>query len=204
MDNAVGIASLIEEAKRFKASGQAPRRSILFLAVTAEEKGLVGSDYFAAFPTVPKAQLVANVNLDMPILTYRFEDLVAFGAERSGIGPHAAAAAKSLGFAMVPDPTPEQASFVRTDHYSFVQQGVPSVTLSPGNGGPGAAAREHFRKNDYHQPSDEIDLPIDWTAAASFVAVNEALARGIADGPERPRWVKGDYFGTLFKGPIAD
>jgi hypothetical protein len=203
MDNAIGIASMLEVAKRM-AKGKRPKRSVLFLAVTAEEKGLVGSNYYAAFPTVPKESIVANVNLDMPILTYRFQDLVAFGAERSAIGPHAAAAAKSLGFVLVPDPTPDQASFVRTDHYSFVQQGVPSVTLAPGAAGPGAAAIEHFRKNDYHKPSDEIDLPIDWTAAASFVAVNEALARGIADSPARPRWVKGDYFGTLFKGPIAE
>ncbi|RYG87269.1 MAG: M28 family peptidase [Alphaproteobacteria bacterium] len=203
MDNAIGIASMLEVAKRM-ARGKAPRRSVLFVAVTAEEKGLVGSDYFATFPTVPKDRIVANVNLDMPILTYRFTDLVAIGAERSGIGPHAAAAAKRLGFTLVPDPTPQEASFVRTDHYSFVKQGVPSVTLAPGNGGGGAAAREHFRKNDYHQPSDEVDLPFDWVAAESFVAVNEALARGIADAPARPRWAKGDYFGTLFKGPVAE
>lgn len=202
MDNAIGIASMLEAAKQL-AKGPVPKRSILFVAVTAEEKGLVGSDYYAAFPTVPKSSLIANVNLDMPILTYRFEDLIAFGADRSDVGPHVAAAAKSLGFRLSPDPAPEQASFVRTDHYSFVKQGVPSVTLAPGAGGPGVAPLLKFHTDNYHKPSDQIDLPFDWVAAESFVAVNAALARRIADAPERPRWVKGDYFGTLFKGPVA-
>ena len=79
MDNAVGIATLIEEAKRFKLSGKPPRRSILFLAVTAEEKGLVGADYFAHNPTVPKESLVANVNLDMPIINFKFSNIIVFG-----------------------------------------------------------------------------------------------------------------------------
>jgi Zn-dependent M28 family amino/carboxypeptidase len=86
-DNAVGIASLIEEAKRFKASNKPPRRTILFLAVTAEEKGLVGADYFANHPTVPITSIVADVNLDMPILTFAFEDMTVYGADRSTLGP---------------------------------------------------------------------------------------------------------------------
>ncbi len=203
MDNAIGIGSLLEVARGFQASGKAPRRSLLFIAVTAEEKGLVGSDYYAQHPTVPVKTMVANVNLDMPILTYRFTDLVAFGAERSSIGPAASAAARAMGLALTPDPNPEEASFVRTDHYSFVRVGVPSVSLTPGPGGPGAKATETFLKNHYHQPSDEIDLPIDWTAAARFVEINTAIARALADSPERPRWVKGDYFGTLYGGAGA-
>lgn len=202
MDNAVGIASMLEVAKRM-AAGPRPKRSVLFVAVTAEEKGLIGSDYFAIYPTVPKSALAANVNLDMPILTYRFTDLVAFGADRSGIGPVAAAAVKRLGFALVPDPAPQEASFVRTDHYSFVRQGVPAVSLSPGPGGGGAAATARFLKENYHKPSDEVDLPFDWTAAANFVAVNQAIAEALANAPQRPRWVRGDYFGTLYKGPMA-
>ncbi|PAX07999.1 M28 family peptidase [Sphingomonas lenta] len=201
MDNAVGIASMIEVAKRMRSAR--PKRSVLFVAVTAEEKGLIGSDYFATYPTVPKRSLVANVNLDMPILTYRFQNLVAFGADRSGIGPIAAAATKKLGFALVPDPAPQEASFVRTDHYSFVRQGVPAVSLVPGPGGGGTTATAEFIKNHYHKPSDEIDLPFDWTAAANFVSLNHAIATALADAPERPRWVKADYFGTLYKGPMA-
>lgn len=203
LDNAIGIASMLEVARAFGAAGTRPKRSLLFVAVTAEEKGLIGSDYFAAHPTVPKESVVANVNLDMPILTYRFVDLVAFGADRSSIGPAVAAAAKARGFALAPDPAPEEADFVRTDHYSFVRQGVPSVSLNPGPGGPGAAATKAFLDNNYHQPSDEIDLPVDWKAAEDFVAVNRDIAQALADAPDRPRWNKGDYFGTLYHGPMA-
>lgn len=203
LDNAIGIASMLEVAKAFGAEGTRPKRSLLFVAVTAEEKGLIGSDYFAVHPTVAKENVVANVNLDMPILTYRFVDLVAFGADRSSIGPAVAAATKARGFALVPDPAPEEADFVRTDHYSFVRQGVPSVSLNPGPGGPGAAATKAFLENNYHQPSDEIGLPIDWKAAEDFVDVNQAIVRTLADAPDRPRWNKGDYFGTLYQGPMA-
>ncbi|WP_416609814.1 M20/M25/M40 family metallo-hydrolase [Sphingomonas sp. MJ1 (PH-R8)] len=203
LDNAIGIASMLEVAKAFGAEGTRPKRSLLFVAVTAEEKGLIGSDYFAQHPTVAKENVVANVNLDMPILTYRFVDLVAFGADRSSIGPAVAAAAKARGLALVPDPAPEEADFVRTDHYSFVRQGVPSVSLNPGPGGRGAAATKAFLENNYHQPSDEIGLPIDWQAAEDFVDVNQAIARTLADAPDRPRWNKGDYFGTLYRGPMA-
>jgi len=204
MDNAIGVASLLEAAKLFKASGKASARSVLFLAVTAEEKGLIGSDYFATHPTVPKADIVADVNLDMPILTYRFTDLVAFGADRSSIGPTVARVAKAEGLALTPDPTPEQADFVRTDHYSFVRQGIPAISLTPGPAGPGKAAIEDFLEHHYHQPSDDMSLPFDWAAGRAFVKINYQIARAIADAPDRPRWVKGDYFGTAFKGPMAN
>lgn len=200
-DNAVGIASLIEEAKRFKASGKPPRRSVLFLAVTAEEKGLVGADYFAHNPTVAKGSMVANVNLDMPIITYKFEDVIAFGAERSTLGPIVKRAAASLGVGFSPDPMPEQGLFVRSDHYRFVQQGVPSVFLWPGQKGPGKAATDDFFANHYHKPSDEVWQPaIDWSQGVRFVEANYAIAREIADGDARPRWNKGDFFGTLYGG----
>lgn len=202
-DNATGIATLIETAKLFRADPAPPKRSILFLAVTAEEKGLVGSDYFAQHPTVPRADIVANVNFDMPILTYRFQDLVAFGADRSSIGPTVAAVAKGEGLALTPDPTPGEAAFVRTDHYSFVRAGIPSISLEPGPMGPGKAAIEDFLQHHYHQPSDDMSLPFDWPAGRAFVKVNYLVAKAIADAPDRPRWVKGDYFGTLYKGPMA-
>ena len=201
-DNAVGIASLIEEARRFQASARPPRRSILFLAVTAEEKGLVGAEYFAHNPTVPKASIVADVNLDMPIITYKFEDVIAFGAERSTLGPIVKAAAAKLGVGFSPDPMPEQGLFVRSDHYRFVQQGVPSVFLWPGQAGPGKAAVEDFFKNHYHQASDELwQTPaLDWSQGVRFVEANYAIAREIADGDARPAWNKGDFFGLLYGG----
>jgi hypothetical protein len=204
MDNAMGIASMIEVAHGFKHLKVRPKRSILFLAVTAEEKGLVGADYFASNPTVPKANLVADVNLDMPVITYDFKDVVAFGAERSSIGPAVARAGATMGIALVPDPEPEQGIFTRSDHYRFVQQGIPSVFLVTGPGGDGAVVGKAFQKTHYHQPSDDLNLPFVWRAGTKFVALNLAIARDLADSPERPRWNKGDFFGTLYKGYGAD
>ncbi|QXT34467.1 M28 family peptidase [Sphingomonas sanguinis] len=202
LDNAIGIASLIEEAKRFKAA-TSPKRTVMFLAVTAEEKGLVGSDYFANHPTVPLKSIVADVNLDMPILTYKFEDMVVFGADRSTLGPIVRKAVGAMNLPVSPDPMPEEGIFVRSDHFRFVQKGIPSVFLWPGQKGPGKAAVEDFMSHRYHRVGDEIDQGIDWSQGPRFVSVNYAIAREIADAPERPVWNKGDYFGTLYKGPMA-
>ncbi|MBO9621852.1 MAG: M20/M25/M40 family metallo-hydrolase [Sphingomonas sp.] len=202
MDNAVGTAAMLEVARRFQASGKRPHRSMLFVAVTAEEQGLVGSEYFAANPTVPKGSIVADVNLDMPILTYDFVDLVAYGADRSSVGKLVEQAAAAEGVKLVPDPDPEQAYFVRSDHYSFVKAGIPAVSLDLGPGGPGAAASKEFVEKHYHQPSDEVGL-IDWKQGLRFVSLNYAIARAIADADQRPVWNKGDFFGTLYKGPMA-
>ncbi len=203
LDDAVGIASLIEEAKRFTANGTPPRRTILFMAVTAEEKGLIGSDYFANHPTVPKANIVADVNLDMPMLLYKFEDMVVYGAERSTLGPIVRRAVESAGVVLSPDPLPEQGIFVRSDHFRFVQQGIPAVFLWPGAKGPGKAAIDDFMANRYHKPGDDLTQPILWDQGVRFVDINYRIAREIADGPQRPVWNKGDYFGTLYKGPMA-
>jgi len=203
LDNAVGIASLIEEARRFAASGRPPRRSVLFLAVTGEEKGLVGADYFASHPTVPAASIVADVNLDMPVLLYRFEDMTVFGAERSTLGPIVRRAVASAGVDLTPDPNPEEAFFVRSDHYRFVEKGVPSVFLWPGQKGAGGAAFAEFLRTCYHRPCDEVGQPILWDQGVRFVDVNYRIAREIADADQRPVWNRGDYFGTLYKGPMA-
>jgi Zn-dependent M28 family amino/carboxypeptidase len=203
LDNAIGIASLIEEAKRFHADGSRPRRTVMFLAVTGEEKGLVGSDYFTNHPTVPLPSIVADVNLDMPILTYRFEDMIVYGADRSTLGPIVRAAVAGVGVGMSPDPMPEQGIFVRSDHFRFVQKGVPSVFLWPGQKGPGKAAVADFMAHRYHQVGDELDQGIDWSQGPRFVGVNYAIARAIADGDQRPVWNRGDYFGTLYRGPMA-
>lgn len=201
MDNAIGIAAMLEAARAFRDAGAAPKRSLLFVALTAEEEGLIGSDYFARFPTVPKGSIVADVNLDMPIMTYKFEDIVAYGADRSSIGPVLAQVAAADGLKLTPDPAPEETNFVRTDHYSFVKQGVPSVSI---DAGPGAAATKAFLDTHYHQPSDEIDQspPIDWASARRFAMLNYRLARALADGP-RPTWNKGDFFGTLYGSAAA-
>ena len=204
LDDAIGIASLIEEARRFQRAG-AGKRTVVFLAVTAEEKGLVGSDYFVRHRPRGLENIVADVNLDMPVLTYRFADMVAFGGDRSTLGPVIARAANSGGVTMSPDPIPEQTIFTRSDHFRFVEQGVPSVFLWPGLKGDGArGAFEDFMKNRYHQPGDEVDAGILWNQAVRFVDINYRVAREIADAPNKPVWNKGDYFGTAFKGPMAN
>ena len=203
LDNASGIAAVIETARAFVDSGQRPKRSVLFLAVTAEERGLLGSEYFAEYPTVPMASLAGVVNIDMPILTYDFGDIIAYGAESSTLGGIVRRAAERMGLKLTPDPQPEQGIFTRSDHYSLVKKGVPSIFLKTGpadtHGEPaGAAADRDFRRNRYHEPKDDLAQSIDWVVGAKFTRVNWMIAREIADSPERPRWYQGDFFGDTF------
>lgn len=202
MDNAIGNAMLIEVARAFTKSGKPPRRSILFVALTAEETGLHGSQYFLKYPPVPQGSIVANINTDMPILSYKLEDIVVLGAERSTLGPMVEAAAASEGLVVVPDPMPEEVFFTRSDHYSFVQAGIPAISIDSGPGGQGAAAQKEFLEKHYHKPSDEIGL-IHWESATRFARVNYAIARAITDADRRPVWNKGDFFGLQFNGPGA-
>jgi Zn-dependent M28 family amino/carboxypeptidase len=202
-DNAIGSAILLETAKSLALAPERPRRSTLFLLVTGEERGLLGSDYFAHHPTVSKEAIVANVNVDMPLFFGPLETLVAFGGEHSTLGPLTSEVAASHGVALVPDPMPAEVIFVRSDQYSFVRQGVPSIYLNPGplagTGGEAAMAKVmEFIRQHYHQPSDETDLSIDWGAAAKFTAVQVDLVRRIGDAETRPVWNPGDFFGELF------
>ena len=198
LDNAAGIATTLEVARAFKESGQAPRRSLLFLAVTAEEKGLLGAEYFARNPTVPASSLVANVNLDMPILTYDFLDVVAFGAERSTLGAAVRRAAGRTGVALSPDPLPEEGLFTRSDHFRFVEIGVPSAFLMTGFGNGGEAAFRSFLADCYHKPCDDLAQPIDYAAGAKFARINYEITRDLADADPRPAWNPGDFFGDKF------
>lgn len=197
LDNAAGVAVLLEAA-RLLADGEPPRRTIAFAALAAEEKGLVGSDYLARHPAFGGGRVVANINLDMPLALYPFTDVVAFGAERSSIGPVIAAAAESMGIALAADPLPEENIFVRSDHYSFVKQGAPSVMLMPGFANGGEAAFRAFLENHYHRPSDDLSLPIDYRALARFAELNRRIARALADANDAPAWVDGDFFGEIF------
>ena len=198
LDNASGIATLLEVARGFKESKARPKRSIVLLAVTAEEKGLIGSDYFANHPTVSKADIVADVNLDMPVLLYDFQDVIAFGAERSSIGPAVARAAGRVGVALSPDPLPDEGLFTRSDHYRFVEQGVPSVFLMTGFKNGGEKGFKDFLATHDPKPGDDLSQPIDYQAAARFALVNYEIARELANAPARPTWNKGDFFGNLF------
>ena len=198
LDNASGIATLLEVARGFKNSQMRPKRSIILLAVTGEEKGLVGSDYFANNPTVKKADIAADVNLDMPVLLYPFTDVIAFGADRSTVGQAVKSAAGRVGVALSGDPMPDEGLFTRSDHYRFVEQGVPSVFLMTGFQNGGEKAFTTFLKTNYHHPGDDLNQPIDYNAAAKFALVNYEIARELANQPARPVWKKGDFFGGTF------
>ena len=210
LDNAAGVSMLLETARILSAERDQLRRSVLFLVVTAEEKGLLGAGYFAKQPTVPIDQLVANVNLDMPVVLYPFADMVAFGAEHSSLKDVVARAASQAGIELSPDYAPEQGYFTRSDHYKLVQEGVPAVALDVGfkSKDPsidGEAIAREFTNAHYHKPSDEASLPIDYDAAAVFAEININIAREICNADERPTWNKGDFFGETF-GPdrVAD
>jgi hypothetical protein len=202
-DNAMGTALLIETARAFAAMPERPKRSIIFIALTGEERGLVGSDYFAHYPTVTRNSMVANVNLDMPLLLYPLADVIAFGAEHSSLEGVIANAVVDEGFVLSPDPVPEEVLFIRSDQYSFVKQGVPSVFLVPGftstdpNIDGAALFNEHLQTH-YHQPSDDLTRPIHWQSALRFARANVRIGHAVAEEDERPTWNKGDFFGEKF------
>ncbi|MCW8091190.1 M28 family metallopeptidase [Alteromonas sp. ASW11-130] len=203
MDNASGTAIMLETARLFSQMETKPKRSLLFIAVTGEEKGLLGADYFAHNPTVPVESMAANVNLDMPILTYEFADVIAFGAEHSDMQHSVANAARNAGLTLSPDPWPEQALFTRSDHYAFVKQGVPAVFLVPGlkSKNPDVEASKvfgEFLSFHYHKPSDDINQPFNWEAAKTFTRVNAEIGHTLANQEKRTRWNEGDFFGTTF------
>ncbi|PHR66455.1 MAG: peptidase M28 [Idiomarina sp.] len=202
MDNASGVSVMLETARMFKESGQQPKRSIMFLSITAEERGLLGADYFAHHPTVPLSQIVANVNLDMPVLLYDFADVIAFGSTHSTLGDTVARAAGQFGIDLSEDPMPEQAIFTRSDHYPFVKKGVPAVFLMTGftsktEGEDGGEVWGTFFAEHYHRPSDQPDLPINYEAGVTFTNINFAIGQEIANQVERPRWLPESFFSQL-------
>jgi Zn-dependent M28 family amino/carboxypeptidase len=205
-DNASGVAIVLEIARAFKSLPAAPRRSVLFLFPTAEEFGLLGSDYFARNPTVPKAGIVASLALDMPFLFHPLLDIVPYGAQHSSLIGPVTRAAEHMGLALATDPIPEQVLFIRSDHYSFVRQGVPSLFIKSGfqTGSPsldGAAINAAYRRDVYHKPNDDLSQPFDWNAGASHAKVNFLTGYLIAQETARPAWNAGDFFGGLFGAP---
>jgi Zn-dependent M28 family amino/carboxypeptidase len=198
MDNGAGVATLLEVARAAAAATDKPRRSMIFLATTAEEKGLVGADYYAHNPTVPIGQIVGNVDLDMPLLTYEFTDVVAFGANHSNIAKFVEQAVAPMNVKLMPDPMPEQGIFTRSDHYQFVRQGVPAVFLMTGYANGGEKAWGEFQAEYYHSPKDDMSQKIDWKAGAKFAEANYRITRAMADSKTPPLWYSGDYFGDVF------
>jgi hypothetical protein len=204
-DNASGVAALLEIARAFRALPKPPARSILFLAVTAEEMGLLGSDYFAHFPTAPIQSIVADVNMDETSISYAFKDIIPRGAPDSTLGQVVRREASRLGLKVSPDPQPEQGYFTRSDQYSFVKQGVPSVFISEGYEAKdpkvdGKKLAVEWTATRYHKPSDDMSQPMDLNASLQFMQVNFLVGYEIANNPQRPRWNPGDFFGETF-GP---
>ena len=196
MDNALGVSVMLDAARALMANP--PARSILVAAVTAEEKGLIGADYLAEYPVVPGDAIIANINLDMPLMLHSFRDVVAFGAEHSSLGAVAEKAVADAGAVLAPDPIPEQGIFTRSDHYRFVQRGIPSLFLWPGFANGGEEMFTEFFSTHYHQPSDEPTLPVRYDDVARFTDANIAIARAVANDPVRPTWNDGNIFGRLF------
>ena len=202
IDNALGVAILLETAQAMTAA-EAPRRSQLFAALTGEEQGLLGAQHFVAHPTVPRAGLVANINIDMPVLLAPSTDAVAIGAEHSTLEEAVAAAAEEVGVKLSPDPFPEEVTFVRSDQYAFVHAGIPAVYL---DGGVESADGERdprlaltwFLRNCYHQPCDDATQPIQYDDAARLSRLSAALATRIGNDDARPSWKPGDFFGERF------
>ncbi|WP_166041900.1 M20/M25/M40 family metallo-hydrolase, partial [Sphingosinicella sp. YJ22] len=199
MDNATGIATLIEVARKFNDPANRPRRPILLAAVTAEEKGLLGASYLANNAVVD-GRIVGVVNLDMPILSYDFQDVIAFGSEHSEMGPMVRRAAEAMSVRLSDDPLPEEGLFTRSDHYPFVQQGIPSVFLMTGFQNGGEERFRGFLAGNYHGVEDELGQPFNWRAGARFAELNYRITSELANSQQAPRWYRGSFFGDTLGG----
>jgi Zn-dependent M28 family amino/carboxypeptidase len=197
---------VLEVARILSGLPKAPNRSLLFLFVPAEAEGLLGSDYFASRPVPEAGKIVANVNVDMPLFLFPLADLIAFGSENSTLDLPTARAAEAAGLALGPDPMPEQTVFIRSDQYSFVRRGIPAVFLVTGmrSADPavdGGGAFGEFMGRHYHQPSDDLRLPMNQEAVSSFVRASVLLTHALAQDREAPRWKPGNFFGRTFGSP---
>ena len=212
LDNALGVSIMLEAARALVAAEASPGRPLLFVALTGEEQGLLGAEWFAAHPPLPPGgRLVANINMDMPVLLAPSRDAVPIGVEHSTLQAIVEQAADELGLSLSPDPFPEEVVFVRSDQYAFIRAGIPAVYLdggvlaAPSSAGkvadattaPQLAARD-FMRTCYHQPCDDVDQPIQYADAARLARLNARIGQlvGAADAP--PRWNPGDFFGGLF------
>jgi hypothetical protein len=204
MDNASGTAAIIEVATELHERGVRAARSILFLAVTGEEKGELGSRYFAAHPTVPSGSIVANVNTDMFLPLFPLKILMVLGLDESDLGADVRAVAHDLDLAVQADPEPQRNRFIRSDQYSFIKAGVPALAMKVGytENSPQADIARKWTAERYHAPSDDLNQPIDLSAAGKFVEVVRTLAVRIANRSDRPRWNDTSFF-KRFAKPAA-
>ncbi len=199
MDDASGVASVIEIAKRFgnaASGGNRPKRSMLFVVFTAEEKGLLGSKYFAGHPTVPSQDLVADLNMDMFMPLFALKKLHVQGLTESTLADDVRTVGAQHGIEIAPDPEPDRNSFVRTDQYSFVLAGVPALAMKFGwtMGSPEYKAWRNWLATRYHSTADNLSQPVDYAAAAQFDSFLGDVALKVADDAGRPHYVSGSFF----------
>lgn len=196
MDNASGVASMIETAKALHAKGHKLRRSIVFVAVAGEEKGLLGSKAYAEHPTVPKPAVVADINMDEFLPLFPLKHLLILGEGESTLGDAAKAVAGERGYDTLPDPAPDRNIFVRSDQYSFIKTGVPSVALKVQGlpGSPEEQMEKDWNTYRYHSPQDDLTQPVDLKSADDFDAYLLALLTHVADAATQPVWHKDSFF----------
>jgi len=196
MDDGSGIASLIEIATMAKLENLHPRRSILFIAVTGEEKGLLGSQYFTGAPTVPLKNIVADVNMDMYLPLYPLKYLEVQGLEESSLGADIRAVCEKAGVTVQPDREPQRNLFIRSDQYNYIKHGVPALTFKFGydTGSPEEKLAKDWLRERYHAPSDDLNQPVDRPAAARFNRLMLDLGMRVADASGRPSWNSDSFF----------
>jgi hypothetical protein len=196
MDDASGVASVLEIAKSFAKNPVRPKRSMLFVVFTAEEKGLLGSRYFAGHPTVPPPSIVADFNMDMFMPLFPLKKLHVQGLAESTLQDDARIVGAQHHIEIAPDPEPDRNSFIRTDQYSFVQAGVPAFAMKFGwaMGSPEYKAWRQWLAQRYHSTEDNLSQPMDMAAAAQFDSFLGDLARRVADSPARPHYLDTSFF----------
>jgi Zn-dependent M28 family amino/carboxypeptidase len=196
MDNGSGSALILDIAKSMQRSHASLKRSVLFVWVTAEEKGLLGSRYFATHPTVPRSAIVADINTDMFLPIFPLQVLTVYGLDESDLGDMVRQVADQQGIKVQPDPEPLRNSFIRSDQYSFIRQGIPALAMKVGfvPGSPEAVTEKKWLTERYHAPSDDLDQPVDLAAAGKFEDIVQALAIKVANDPQRPQWKSDSFF----------
>ena len=204
MDNASGCALNMDIADYLHRTDAKLSRSVLFVFVTGEEKGLLGSKYFASNPTVPKASMVANINTDMFLPIFPLKVLTVYGLAESDLGDMAKQVAEANGVGVQPDPEPLRNAFIRSDQYSFVRQGIPALAMSVGYaaGSPEAVTAKKWLTERYHAPSDDLDQPVDLQSAGKFEDIVEGLTVKVANNPQKPEWKSNSFF-KRFAGESA-
>lgn len=202
MDNASGTALLMEVARRLQEGNVRPRRSLLFTAVTAEEKGLLGSRYYANHPTVPAAKIVANLNTDMFMPIVPFTMVMVNGLEESNLADDARKAGEMVGVRVVSDPEPEENRFIRSDQYSFILRGIPSLSFKVGFAldTPEHEAVKEFRAKRYHFPQDDVTQHVDQATAEGFTRYYVEVVKLVADREVKARWNEASFFRRLARG----